>query len=276
MTTKNFYNTVYQKNHPSQYAGGDDGMPERTDELQTRTKEWLDLTGLSSISTAELLEIGCGMAFLSNIHSGWHGAEFSKTAVDRVKNRDGYNTRIFEEDAQSLSFKDASFDGVFTWAALEHVPDPNQACIEIDRVLKQEGYGLIAPAWNCRSWTVKKLEQRSNRELNWIEKIEKIFIPLREIIIVRAMLALPKRFLNELKLVVIRKPLRLQFKILDPRWDMIEKYGHVSDDDAVADIDPHAGICFFKSRDYKIISHPNFLARITARHKPLIVQKPKG
>ena len=31
---------------------------------------------------------------------------------------------------------------------------------EIDRVPQQGGFALIAPAWNCRSWTVKKIEQR--------------------------------------------------------------------------------------------------------------------
>lgn len=273
--TKSFYNEAYKADHPSQYGGGDDGMPQRTAMLHKDTLAWLVQTGLALQPDARILEIGCGMAFLSEIHPGWHGAEYSQTAVARVKERDGQGTRIFEEDAQRLSFEDASFDGVFTWAALEHVPDPNMAFLEIDRVLRGGGYGLIAPAWNCRSWTVKKIEQRSVSELSWLERIERYSIPIREMLVVRALLALPLRILGELKLGIHRKSgMPLRYKALHPRWDLIDRFGHVSDDDAVADIDPHAGICFFRSRGYQIISHPNWIKRITARHEPLLVRKP--
>lgn len=47
----------------------------------------------------------------------------------------------------------------------------------------------------------------------------------------------------------------LRYRTLFPRWDLIEPYGDVSDDDAVADIDPHAAVRFFKSRGYEILSH---------------------
>ena len=87
-------------------------------------------------------------------------------------------------------------------------------------------------------------------------------------------MALPKRVLSEIELALGAKTLDLPYKALQPRWDLIEQYGHVSDDDAVADIDPHAGICFFKSRGYEIMSHPSLLSRLVARHEPLIVRKP--
>lgn len=137
--TKDFYNEVYQTEHPSKYDGGEDGMPRRTTRLTKETSEWLEYTGLAAHAEAKVLEIGCGMAFLSKIHPGWHGAEYSKTAVERVKERDGPVTLVFEEDAQELSFEDESFDGVYTWAALEHVPDPDKAFCEIDRILRGGG-----------------------------------------------------------------------------------------------------------------------------------------
>jgi len=273
--TKTFYNEVYQAKHPSRYDGGENGMPQRTAKLTQETLAWLEHTGLAVQAEAKVLEIGCGMAFLAKIHPGWHGAEYSRTAVLRVKERDGADTLIYEEDAQKLSFKDESFDGVYTWAVLEHVPDPDKAFREIDRVLRRGGYGLIAPAWNCRSWTVKKIEQRPISELNMVEWVEKILIPIRELILVRALFALPQRLLAELKHVVrgaTSSPLR--YKELRPRWDLIERYGHVSDDDAVANIDPHAAICFFRSRGYQIISHSTRFRRLTARHEPVIVRKP--
>jgi len=111
-------------------------------------------------------------------------------------------------------------------------------------------------------------------ELSWFERIQRWSIPLRELLVVRAGMALPKRVGDEIHLAFGAKTVLLRYKALQPRWDLIEQYGHVSDDDAVADIDPHAGICFFKSRGYEIISHPSLLSRLTARHEPLIVRKP--
>jgi SAM-dependent methyltransferase len=149
--TKTFYNKIYQTDHPSQYGGFESGMPDRVNMLNQQLNDWLVNIILMDNADPKILEIGCGMAYLAGIHSGWHGAEYSKTAVDLVKMRDGVNARISEEDAQNLSYQDGSFDAVFSFAVLEHVPDPNKAFQEIDRVLRVGGYAMIAPAWNCRS-----------------------------------------------------------------------------------------------------------------------------
>ena len=49
----------------------------------------------------------------------------------------------FVEDIHRLSFADASVDGLFCLAVLEHVYDPKRACEEITRVLKPGGRGLL-------------------------------------------------------------------------------------------------------------------------------------
>ncbi|HEX8988659.1 MAG TPA: class I SAM-dependent methyltransferase [Rhodocyclaceae bacterium] len=271
---KDFYNKAYQIDHPHQYGGGERGMPERTALLTERTAEWLKSVGLMNRRDAKILEIGCGMAYLSKIHPGWNGAEYSATAVDLVRQRDGQDIPISEQDAQCLQYDDETFDAVYSWAALEHVPDPDKAFNEIDRVLRIGGFGLVAPAWNCRSWTVKKLEQRPVSELSLLERLERGSIPLREHLAYRALAALPARLRGELALLLGGgAPMRLRYRPLHPRWDLIEQYGHESDDDAVADIDLHAGICFFRSRGYDIISHGGFVKRFTARHEPLVVRK---
>ncbi len=209
MITKKFYNAVYAADHPSEYAGGDG--PDRIAILQGRTKAWLKSSGLDDKADAQLLEIGCGMAFLSDIHPGWHGAEYSKTAVERVKNDNGEEVKIYEADAQQLPFKASAFDGIFSWATLEHVLAPELALEEIHRVLRLGGYGLIAPAWNCRPWTVKKLEDRPYNELSLSERFGKFLIPLRELLVIRAFIALPKRLWGEILLFTGGKqPLRYQ------------------------------------------------------------------
>ena len=114
-------------------------------------------------------------------------------------------------------------------------------------------------------------------ELSWLERLERLerwSIPFRELLAVRANIALPKRVLEEIRIAFGAITVLLRYSALSPRWDLIEKYGHVSDDDAVADIDPHAGIYFFKSREYEIISHLTLLSRLMVIYKLLIVKKP--
>jgi SAM-dependent methyltransferase len=270
---KGFYNEVYREGHASDYGSGP-GMAKRVKMLREHTYVWLTDSGLVSDANAKILEIGPGMSYLADIHPGWHGAEYSATAVELVKSRDGGAVKIYEEDAESLSFEDSSFDGIYTWAALEHVPNPHNAFCEIHRVLRRGGHALIAPAWNCRSWTVKKLEQRSWSDLNLVEKLERISIPLREHALFRALKALPARIWSELSSCLCpSRQRRLSYKSLSPRWDLIDLYGHVSDDDALADIDLHAAIIFFRSRGYRIVSHQGFLRRILCRSESLVVQK---
>ena len=72
VTTKNFYNAVYVADHPSEYAAADG--PGRIAMLEERTGAWIKSSGFEGKADAKILEIGCGMAYLSDIHPGWHGA----------------------------------------------------------------------------------------------------------------------------------------------------------------------------------------------------------
>src|SRR6185437_2679510 len=143
--TRHFYDAVYQPDHPLGYGGVADGMAVRTTAMRETTFAWLEQTGLAARPEAAVLEIGCGRAHLSDVHHGWCGVEYSQTAVAEIA-RQGSRVPVFAADAQALPFADGSFDGVFTWATLEHVIDPNKACEEMDRLLKPGGHALIAPA----------------------------------------------------------------------------------------------------------------------------------
>jgi ubiquinone/menaquinone biosynthesis C-methylase UbiE len=271
--SKQFYNTVYQDSHSSKY-GDENLLLERNIKLYNTTSEWLGKIGFADKPNIKILEVGCGVAYMSNIHPGWHGVEYSRSVVERVKKIKGASIKIIEADAQDLPYENESFDAIFTWSTLEHVQNPNLALQEIDRLLKPGGFALIAPAWNCRSWTVSKITMRSYKELTFLESIDKFTIPFREWIIYRALLTIPKRIASEIKYFLLKKPINLLFKPLTPRWDLIQKFGHISDDDALADIDPHNAILFFKSRGYYIMSHPTFMSRLLIRHGAIHVSKP--
>jgi hypothetical protein len=92
--TKDFYDTVHQQGHACGYDGGAAEIPECTAMLRERTANWLADCCLDDKQGASILEIGCGIAFLSKIYPGWHGAEYSRAAVEQVRAREGSNTRI--------------------------------------------------------------------------------------------------------------------------------------------------------------------------------------
>ena len=60
-----------------------------------------------------------------------------------------------------------------------------------------------------------------------------------------------------------------------PRWDLVEKYGHVSDDDAVADMILMQEFLTLKAETTKSF-HTYIHQQNMARHEPLILCKNKS
>jgi ubiquinone/menaquinone biosynthesis C-methylase UbiE len=95
------------------------------------------------------LEIGCGRGefavWLARTMPALDitAVDFSTTAINEAGQHavnSGANVKFVEEDAQSLSFSDNSFQYVLSCECLEHVPRPQQMAFEIFRVLKPGGY----------------------------------------------------------------------------------------------------------------------------------------
>jgi len=103
---------------------------------------------------ARILELGCGSAKLwtenhERIPPHWDVtlSDFSPGMVTQAKQNladSGLDFRFKQVDAQSISFDNASFDGVIANHMLYHVPDLPKALGEIQRVLKPNGYLFAA------------------------------------------------------------------------------------------------------------------------------------
>lgn len=229
---------------------------------------------ISEISVGDcskVLEIGASMGYNHTCHPQYLGIEYSSVAVEMARKRFGYPINVEQGDATKLEFNDSEFDFIFSFATLEHIPDIESALKEIHRVLKGGGKVYLAPAWNCRSWTVEKLSELPYAELTFRKKLSKLLIPLRENIVFRFCIALPKRLVDEFKVVV--GSYKLRYHRMEPRFDLIDRYGHVSDDDAFISIDAHAVISFYRSRGCAVLSHPDLISRILCRHEPVLVEK---
>lgn len=117
--------------------------------IQRSTYEmpWLyDLVPFSSYRGKKVLEIGCG--------AGYDAYEFCRNGVDytgiditpenpvRTKKHlgfFGYTPKVLEGDAERLSFKDETFDVVFSNGVLHHTPDIISSFKEAYRILRPSG-----------------------------------------------------------------------------------------------------------------------------------------
>jgi SAM-dependent methyltransferase len=238
---------------------GREQMPEQF----TATQEWLRRLGVGA--DARVLELGAGRGPLAGVHRRYIGLEFSLPALRAF----APGAVRINADMQVLPFRGGSIDCIFSWAAIEHVPRPEEVLAEVCRVLRPGGVALLAPAWNCRPWAAKGLPIKRYRELGWADRARKASIPLRDHLLWRAAWAAPGRLWREWK-AQSGRPLPFDYQRLEPN---LREYVY-TDCDAFTSMDPHAAILFFETRGWEVISHPNRRARLLSRHEPVVVRKP--
>ena len=96
-----------------------------------------EVTGRMSV-----LDVGCGPGYVAAAAAERgatsRGLDFSREMVAIAQQRFP-DIEFREGDAQNLPFSDATFDRVLANFALLHLPDPERACAEAFRVLKDGG-----------------------------------------------------------------------------------------------------------------------------------------
>ncbi len=109
--------------------------------------EMLDLKGL------DLLDLGCGKALHTRILAERFGARSllalevdARQHQENLGGRDLPNVRFAKGGAQAIPAADTSFDGVFMFKSLHHVPISamDEAIKEIRRVLRPGGFAYIS------------------------------------------------------------------------------------------------------------------------------------
>lgn len=221
---------------------------------------------------SKILEIGCGFLLYHNVHPNYIGLDKNPLILKVAKNFIKKKLNLIVGSATRIPLKKNQIDFIFSFATLEHIERPDLALNEMDRVLKKGLFLLLAPAWNCRKYTVQKLQFRRYKDLSIVLKISKFFIPLQNNFLFRGILKLPYRIWDEFK-YLIKKKVKFRYTRMYPSYQLWNKYPSIADDNAVASMDSHSAIMFFISRGYDCISHKSFIQRFFCRGSFVLLKK---
>ena len=109
-----------------------------------------EFAGFEQARDRRLLEIGCGNgvdgAMFAAAGAHYTGVDLTDEALSATRRHfaaAGLDGQFRQENCESLSFADESFDIVYSFGVLHHTPEPEAAVREVHRVLKPGGKALV-------------------------------------------------------------------------------------------------------------------------------------
>jgi len=87
---------------------------------------------ISSIAQGTVLDVGCGVGWLSRLFGDYVGVDINREAISIAKKRSKREFVI--ADALNLPFRSQIFDTCILYDVIEHLSDVNRALLEVRRV----------------------------------------------------------------------------------------------------------------------------------------------
>ena len=78
-----------------------------------------------------------------------------------------------------MPFTDGDFDAIMSVWTLEHIPNPELALLEMRRVVKDGGYLILAPAWDCNEFAAHGYGVRPFSDFGWAGIVGKAYAMVR-------------------------------------------------------------------------------------------------
>jgi SAM-dependent methyltransferase len=197
---------------------------------------------------ARVLDVGSGTGYLQDVVQDYVGLDISPEAARF------YHKPFIQASATEMPVPDNSFDAIWSIFVLEHVPNPEQALVEMRRTVKNGGLLWLAPAWNCQSWFAEGYPVRPFSDLDFKGKFIKAGIPVLEY----APFKMLSSAMTRLALRTGRlggSPSRLHYRPLQANY---EKYW-MPDSDAINSIDRDEMRLWFTSRGDECLNCDNAL-----------------
>lgn len=209
------------------------------------------------------LEIGSSGGFYQDMVDDYSGTDIA-TSLAKY-----YHKPYRVAEGATYPYEDGIFDAIWTITVYEHIPDLQQALLEIKRLLKPGGVLFFSPAWQCRTWAADGYPVRPYGDFRLAGKLIKASIPLRDSLLWRGSFMFPKRIIRHLRFLAGHRYSQIKYKKLKPNY---QKFW-MADADACNHIDPHDAILWFASHGFDCLSHPLHKAALTVRTGPVIFQK---
>ena len=248
-----FYQRVFEKGGYADFKSPEDHFAYR---------ELTHFVDVFELQNRKCLEVGCGRGLFQDLVVDYTGVDLT-SAVAHLMHKP-----FVACDATRLPFASGSFDAIWSVTVLEHVPDPEMALEEMQRVLKPGGLLFLKPAWHCRPWICEGIPVRSYRELTLRQRCIKATLPIRESLPFRAAALLPVRVARWLRTLIAKGPFSLPFRRLPANYD---KFWMV-DSDAAVSLDPFDAILWFWSRGDEVLMHRTWWSAFCSRSEPLIIR----
>ncbi len=208
------------------------------------------------------LEVGCGRGFLQDVIEDYTGVDISSTVSEFMEKP------FYCAPAEDLPFENNHFDGIWSYAVLEHVDNPEKALQEMRRVLKPGGILFLSPAWQCRPWAGRDYAWKPYAELSGLDRMRKAMIPFRNSMILRAGAVIPRRLFRAAAYGLKKSPVRFQSRPLVPNYTEYR----VIDADARHHMDPFDAVLWFFSRGDRVLSHTGWLKALSIRTGTVAVE----
>jgi ubiquinone/menaquinone biosynthesis C-methylase UbiE len=136
------------------YASGDTYVKKFLSEKKNRYKlepYIKKFANFAEFKDKDVLEIGVGFGcdhseIASHKPKSLTGIDLTQRAIDNTKlrfNTLGLKSLLKTDNAERLSFKDESFDAVYSWGVLHHSPNTKKCFEEVYRVLRPGGFAKI-------------------------------------------------------------------------------------------------------------------------------------
>jgi SAM-dependent methyltransferase len=244
-----FYTDIYSEAALAKQKGAPE-VPEAAEDSKyvTIAREEIEKNGIVPKITAfakqyglagkRVLDVGAGTGYLQDIVRDYVGLDISPSA------RRYFHKPFVEASATDMPFRDNEFDALWSVWVLEHVPKPEQALVEMRRVVKDGGLLFLKPAWNCQWWLAQGYQVRPYSDFDAIGKIRKASLSLVGLNAYQGASLIPTRFVRRMQARWSDKPTRFHYHLLHPNY---EQYW-VADSDAVNGLDYYEMLLWFTSR----------------------------
>lgn len=219
-----------------------------------------DFASKYGLGKGAVLDIGSGRGYLQDVVENYTGLDISSNV------RRFYHKKFELGSATAMPFPDNSFDGGWSIWVLEHVPNPEQALLEIRRVMKNNAVFLMDPAWNCNPWAAEGYRERPYSDFDWKGKLIKASIPVRTSWAFRGSARIPNRILRGV--ASWGGPTRLHYRLLHPNY----KDYWEADSDAVNSIDRHEMMLWFRSRGDECLNCEGLAGSPLMKESALIIR----